>query len=125
MEKIFNILYSNLHNAGYKDKSIFKKFLFSTKQHSILIFFISSQKKRQSTLEEICYNVSAKVISRSTIQNILKEGVSVKFLKKEINSEDKRSKYYTLTDEAKKFMLDWLYKQKKVFSNLNELNNLQ
>ena len=125
MEKIFNILYSNLHNAGYKDKNIFKKFLFSTKQHSILIFFISSQKKRQSTLEEICYNVSAKVISRSTIQNILKEGVSVKFLKKEINSEDKRSKYYTLTDEAKKYMLDWLYEQKKVFSNLNELNNLK
>ena len=125
MEKIFNLLYSNLHNAGYKDKNIFKKFLFSTKQHSILIFFISSQKKRQSTLEEICYNVSAKVISRSTIQNILKEGVSVKFLKKEINSEDKRSKYYTLTDEAKKYMLDWLYEQKKVFSNLNELNNLK
>ena len=87
--------------------------------------FISSQKKKQSTLEDICYNVSAKVISRSTIQNILKEGVSVKFLKKEINSEDKRSKYYSLTDEAKKYMLDWLYEQKKVFSNLNELNNLK
>ena len=125
MEKIFNTLYSNLHNAGYKDKSLFKKFLFSTKQHAILIFFISSQKKKQSTLEDICYNVSAKVISRSTIQNILKEGVSVKFLKKEINSEDKRSKYYSLTDEAKKYMLDWLYEQKKVFSNLNELNNLK
>lgn len=125
MEKIFNELYKNLHNTGYREKNPLKSFLFNTKQHALLIFYIASQKNKKSTLEEICYNISPKMISRSTIQNILKEGVSVKFLKKEINSEDKRSKYYSLTDEAKKYMLDWLYEQKKVFSNLNELNNLK
>ena len=125
MEKIFTELYKDIHSAVQTGQDPLKKFLFATRQHVLIIFYIASQVGQKTTLEDICYNVSPKVVSRSTIQNILKEGVSVKFLKKEINSEDKRSKYYSLTDEAKKYMLDWLYEQKKVFSNLNELNNLK
>ena len=125
MNKIFLELYKDLQSATYVNGDPLKNFLFQSKQSVLILFYIASQKNQKSTLEEICYNISNKIISRSTIQNILKEGVSVKFLKKEINSEDKRSKYYTLTDEAKKYMLDWLYEQKKVFSNLNELNNLK
>ena len=121
MNKIFAQLYENLHNTGYKEINPLKSFLFQTKQNVILIFYIVSQKSRQSTLEDICYNVSPKVISRSTIQNILKDGVDLKFFEKKINQKDKRAKYYKLTKEAQNVVEEWAHGQNKVFSSLNNL----
>ena len=118
MEKIFNELYKNLHNSGYREKNPLKSFLFNTKQHSLLIFYIASQKNKKSTLEEICYNISPKMISRSTIQNILKEGVKINFFEKEINENDKRAKYFRVTNSAIRLLEEWAYDQKEVFSSL-------
>ena len=91
-------------------------------EHVILIFYLASQINKQSTLEDICYNISPKVISRSTIQNILKEGVRINFFIKEINEKDKRSKNYTLTNEANKLMEEWAHRQNEVFSALNKIS---
>ena len=121
MDKIFAQLYKNLHNTGYKEINPLKSFLFQTKQNVILIFYIVSQKHGQSTLEDICYNISPKVISRSTIQNILKDGVGLKFFEKKINQKDKRAKYYKLTKEAQNVVEEWAHGQNKVFSSLNNL----
>tara|TARA_B100001769_G_scaffold226308_1_gene187592 strand:- start:41 stop:412 length:372 start_codon:yes stop_codon:yes gene_type:complete len=121
MEKIFSQLYNYLHSASYKNDEPLKSYLFSTKQNVILIFFIISQDNKQATLEEICYNISPKVISRSTIQNILKEGVRINFFKKEISEKDKRSKNYTLTREAIELMEEWAHRQNEVFSTLNKI----
>ena len=118
MEKIFTELYKNLHNSGYREKNPLKSFLFNTKQHSLLIFYIASQKNKKSTLEEICYNISPKMISRSTIQNILKEGVKINFFEKEINENDKRAKYFRVTNSAIRLLEEWAYDQKEVFSSL-------
>lgn len=118
MEKIFNELYKNLHNTGYREKNPLKSFLFNTKQHTLLIFYIASQKNKKSTLEEICYNISPKMISRSTIQNILKEGVKINFFEKEINEKDKRAKYFKVTNSAITLLEEWAYDQKEVFSSL-------
>tara|TARA_X000000368_G_scaffold283764_1_gene225319 strand:+ start:132 stop:491 length:360 start_codon:yes stop_codon:yes gene_type:complete len=118
MEKIFLEVYKDLHNSGYKEENPLKRFLFSTKQHAILIFYISSLNDKKSTLEDICYNISPKVISRSTVQNILKEGVKINFLIKEINKKDKRAKYFKLTESAEKLMLNWINNRKELFSNL-------
>ena len=122
MEKIFTQLYDYLHSASYKNNDPLKNFLFSTKQNVILVFYVTSQKNKQATLEEICYNISPKVISRSTIQNILKEGVRINFFKKEISEQDKRSKNYTLTSEAIELMEEWAHRQNEVFSTLNKTN---
>jgi DNA-binding MarR family transcriptional regulator len=78
---------------------------------------------KKTTLEDICYNVSPKVVSRSTIQNILKEGIKINFFTKEINKNDKREKFYKLTNEASKIMQDWAHNQNTIFSNVNELIN--
>ena len=121
MEKIFSQLYNYLHSASYKNDEPLKNFLFSTKQNVILVFYVTSQKNKQATLEEICYNISPKVISRSTIQNILKEGVRINFFKKEISEKDKRSKNYTLTREAIELMEEWAHRQNEVFSTLNKI----
>ena len=121
MEKIFTELYKEMHGAIQSEQNTFKKFLFSTRQHVLIIFYITSQNEQKSTLEEICYNISPKVVSRSTIQNILKEGIRIKFFEKEINQKDKREKFYKLSIEANKLMQDWAYSQNTIFSNLNDL----
>ena len=122
MNKIFSELYKDLQSATYVNSDPLKNFLFQSKQSVLILFYIASQKDQKTTLEDICYNVSPKVVSRSTIQNILKEGVKVNFLEKEINDKDKREKYYKFTKEGKKTLEEWVRGQKKVFSNLNELN---
>ena len=121
MEKIFLELYKDIHNSVQTQQNPFKKFLFLTRQHVLIIFYIASQFEQKTTLEEICYNVSPKVVSRSTIQNILKEGIRINFFEKEINQKDKREKFYKLSTQANKVMQDWAYNQNIIFSNLNDL----
>ena len=123
MEKIFLELYKDIHNSVQTQQNPFKKFLFSTRQHVLIIFYIASQLDQKTTLEDICYNVSPKVVSRSTIQNILKEGIKINFFTKEINEKDKREKFYKLTNEASKVMQEWAYNQNTIFSSLNDLIN--
>ena len=121
MEKIFLELYKDIHNSVQTQQNPFKKFLFLTRQHVLIIFYIASQLDQKTTLEDICYNVSPKVVSRSTIQNILKEGIKINFFIKEINEKDKREKFYKLTNEASKVMQEWAYNQNTIFSSLNDL----
>ena len=121
MEKIFLELYKDIHNSVQTQQNPFKKFLFLTRQHVLIIFYIASQLDQKTTLEDICYNVSPKVVSRSTIQNILKEGIKINFFEKEINEKDKREKFYKLTNEASKVMQDWAHNQNTIFSSINDL----
>ncbi|MBD1160159.1 MarR family transcriptional regulator [Pelagibacterales bacterium SAG-MED14] len=121
MEKIFTELYKDIHNSVQAQQDPFKKFLFSTRQHVLIIFYIASQKDQKTTLEDICYNVSPKVVSRSTIQSILKEGYRIGFFDKEVNENDKREKFYKLTNNANKLMQDWAHNQNTIFSSLNDL----
>ena len=121
MEKIFTELYKDIHSAAQTGQDTLKKFLFATRQHVLIIFYIASQIGQKTTLVDICYNVSPKVVSRSTIQNILKEGIKINFFEKEVNQKDKREKFYKLTNEASKIMQDWAHNQNTIFSNLNDL----
>ena len=121
MEKIFTELYKDIHNSIQTNQDPLKRFLFATRQHVLIIFYIASQKEQKTTLEDICYNVSPKVVSRSTIQNILKEGCKINFLEKEVNKKDKREKFYKLTNVASKIMQDWAHHQNTIFSSLQDL----
>ena len=121
MYKIFFNLYKDLHSSSFINTNPLKSFLFNTKQHVLILFYIASQPEKKSTLEEICYNISGKIISRSTIQNILKEGVLINFLKKEINEKDKREKYYKITEPATKVLENWAIEQNIVFSAVNNI----
>ena len=121
MDKIFFNLYKDLHSSSFINTNPLKSFLFNTKQHVLILFYIASQPEKKSTLEEICYNISGKIISRSTIQNILKEGVLINFLKKEINEKDKREKYYKITEPATKLLENWAIEQNNVSSAVNNL----
>jgi DNA-binding MarR family transcriptional regulator len=121
MEKIFSQLYNDIHSSIQSRKDPLKEFLFKTRQHILLVFYISSQPEKRTTLEDICYNISPKVVSRSTIQNILKEGCKINFLEKDVNEKDKREKFYKLTKEASALMENWAHNQNSIFSRVNDL----
>ena len=118
---IYKKLFDDLHNSNYKEKSEFKKFFLYSKRNMIIIFFIQSSKS--ATLENICLNIYPKIISRSTIQNILNNGVKKGFFEKKINTDDKRVKSYSLSPSAKETLEEWINNQKKIFNNLN--NNIK
>ena len=122
MEKIFSELYKDLHGTALIKTDPLKNFLFNSKAHLLISFYIASQIDQKSTLEDICYNISSKIISRSTVQNILKTGVAIGFLEKQLNEKDKREKYYKVTVDAKKVLENWAKNQHKVFSDINHLN---
>ena len=121
MEKLFSELYKDMHYASTTQEDPLKKFLFSTRQHILIIFYITSQPEQKTTLEDICFNISPKIVSRSTIQNILKEGCKIKFFEKQINEKDKREKFYKLSSASSKLMQEWAFNQRTIFSNINDL----
>ena len=59
-----------------------------------------------------------------TVNNVATMTVGVPFRedKKPLTGKDKREKYYKFTKQGKKILQEWVEGQKKVFSNLNELN---
>ena len=118
MEKLYYNLYKDIVVAKSIQDDTFKRFLFSTISNTILVFYLAS--KQKATLEELCYNIPPKVISRSTIQNILKEGTKILFFKKEINLNDKRAKYYKLSEQGKDILNGWALNLR---NNFNEVLN--
>ena len=118
MEKLYYNLYKDIVVAKSIQEDTFKRFLFSTISNTILVFYLAS--KQKATLEELCYNIPPKVISRSTIQNILKEGTKILFFKKEINLNDKRAKYYKLSEQGKDILNGWALNLR---NNFNEVLN--
>ena len=120
MEKLYLNLYTDLVRAKTVRDDTLKRFLFSTISNTILVFYLAS--KQKATLEELCYNIPPKVISRSTIQNILKEGTKMLFFEKEINPDDKRAKYYKLSQRGNDILNEWALNQKNNFDEtLNKL----
>ena len=122
MEKIFSELYKDLHGTALIKTDPLKNFLFNSKAHLLISFYIASQIDQKSTLEDICYNISSKIISKSTIQSILKIGVAIGFFEKQLNEKDKREKYYIVKNNEKKVLENWAKNQHKVFSDINHLN---
>ena len=110
-------LFNYLHFVSLKEKNPLKKYLLNSRPHILIIFFIASQQSNQSSLEQICYSISSRVISRSTVQNILRNGLAIGFFEKIINKNDKREKFYKLTKEAEQILDSWSLEQYKIFNN--------
>ena len=59
MEKIFTELYKDIHNSAQTQQDPLKRFLFLTRQHVLIIFYIASQLNQKTTLEDIWFNCEA------------------------------------------------------------------
>ena len=87
-------------------------FIFRTKTHVIIIFYIYGYEK--ITFEDLC-KICNFAVSRTTIQTILSEGVKLGFLKKFVDKNDKRKKYFSC-DQLKPILEKWHNEQQKIFN---------
>ena len=104
--KIANDLVSHV-NDSYE-----LSFIFKSKIHVIIIFYIYGYEK--ITFEDLC-KVTNSTVSRTTIQNILSEGVKLGHLKKFVDKEDKRKKYFSC-EQLKPILEKWHNQQQKIFN---------
>ena len=104
--KIANDLVSHVNDS--KELS----FIFKSKIHVIIIFYIYGYEK--ITFEDLC-KVTNSTVSRATIQNILSEGVKLGYLKKNVDKEDKRKKYFSC-EQLKPILEKWHNQQQKIFN---------
>ena len=116
MQIYSKIIFNLFHDELYKNKNKFIKFILRSNKNLILILLVYSEK--YITLEELSYKISKKIISRSTLQNILKAGIELDFFEKFSNTKDKRNRYYRLTNNAKETLDNLLKEQTKIFKNL-------
>ena len=87
-------------------------FIFKTKVHVIIIFYIYGREK--ITFENLC-KITKSTVSRTTIQSILMEGVKLGYLKKTIDKDDRRKKYYSC-EFLKPILEKWHNQQQKIFN---------
>jgi DNA-binding MarR family transcriptional regulator len=116
MQIYSKIIFNLFHDELYKNNNKFIKFILRSNKNLILILLVHSEK--YITLEELSYKISKKIISRSTLQNILKAGIELDFFEKFSNTKDKRNRYYRLTNNAKETLDNLLKEQTKIFKNL-------
>ena len=105
-------LYSSLSSS---DK--FGKFFNKSILHYATVMEIFSFNKLEGiSYEKICLSIPKTLGSRSSIQNLLNEGLDQKLLFKVENNKDKRIKNYFLSDEFYHVVIDWIRIQKKIYN---------
>ena len=106
-------LYSTLTSS---DK--FGRFFNKSILHYAAIMEVFSYNKLDGiSYEKLCINIPKSLGSRSSIQNLLNEGLDQKLLFKVENMQDKRIKNYFLSDEFYNTVLDWIRNQKKIYNS--------
>ena len=68
--------------------------------------------------EKLCLNIPKALGSRSSIQNLLNEGLHKELLLKFESTKDKRIKNYFLNDSFYQLVVNWIKEQKNIYNNL-------
>tara|TARA_Y200000002_G_scaffold139574_1_gene115131 strand:+ start:6063 stop:6395 length:333 start_codon:yes stop_codon:yes gene_type:complete len=109
MKKKFLTLASDLVDFSNGNGEL--SFIFKTKIHAIIIFYIYGHEK--ITFEDLC-KITNSTVSRTTIQSILSEGIKLGYLRKFIDQRDKRKKYYSC-EFLEPILEKWHNHQQKLF----------
>ena len=77
----------------------------------------SANKINGISYKKLCSDIPKLIGFRSSIQNILNEGLDKKILKKIENKDDKRIKNYNLLDDFSEMIFGWIKSQKQIFNS--------
>jgi len=123
MEKIMNAeeiiklnkeaLYFSLTSSDTFGKFFNKSIL----HYAAVMEVFSFNKLGGISYEKLCHSIPKSLGSRSSIQNLLNEGLDKKLLVKVESKKDKRIKNYFLSDEFYHMVLDWIKMQKKIYNS--------
>ena len=106
-------LYSSLESTN-----VFSKFFNKSILHNAVVMEIFSNNIVNGiSYERLCLNIPKTLGSRSSIQNLLNEGLDKKILLKVENKKDKRIKNYYLSNQSSELIIDWIKNQKNIFNS--------
>ena len=98
--------------------NIFNKFFYkSLLHHAVVMEIFCNNDLGGISYEKLCLNIPKSLGSRSSIQNLLSEGLDKKILKKVENNQDRRVKKYFLTEEFYEKKVNWIKNQKNIFNS--------
>ena len=117
-EKIINFnkkaLYASLASSDKSGRFFNKSILHYAASMEIFSF----NKIGGISYEKLCLNIPKTLGSRSSIQNLLNEGLDKNLLIKVESDKDKRIKNYFLNDSFYQLVLNWIREQKKIYNSL-------
>ena len=106
-------LYSSLTSTN-----TFGKFFNKSILHNAAIMEIFSFNKLGGiSYEKLCHSIPKSLGSRSSIQNLLNEGLDKKLFVKVESKKDKRIKNYFLSDNFYHMVLDWIKVQQRIYNS--------
>ncbi len=108
-----NALYSSLDSKNFFGKFFNKSIL----HNAVIMEVFYNNNVNGISYERLCSNIPKTIGSRSSIQNLLNEGLEKKILKKIESSKDKRIKNYFLSDEYSSLVIEWVKKHKFIFNH--------
>jgi hypothetical protein len=106
-------LYSSLTSTDTFGKFFNKSIL----HYAAIMEVFSFNKLGGISYEKLCHSIPKSLGSRSSIQNLLNEGLDKKLLVKVESEKDKRIKNYFLSDDFIIWYLDWIKIQKKIYNS--------
>ena len=116
-EEIIKLKKTSLYSS-IESTNVFSKFFNKSILHNAVVMEIFSNNIFDGiSYERLCLNIPKTLGSRSSIQNLLNEGLDQKILLKVENKKDKRIKNYHLSDQCSKSLIDWIKTQKIIFNS--------
>ena len=117
-EEIINFnkkaLYSSITSSDQSSRFFNKSILHYAASMEIFSF----TKRGGISYEKLCLNIPKTLGSRSSIQNLLNEGLDKKLLLKVESNKDKRIKNYYLNDSFYQLVVHWIKEQKNIYNGL-------
>ena len=108
-EALYNSLNSKDQSSRFFNKSIL--------HYAATMEIFSLHKKGGISYEKLCFNIPKNLGSRSSIQNLLNEGMDKKLLIKIESDKDKRIKNYFLNDDLYQMVCNWIKGQSKIYNS--------
>ena len=106
-------LYSSLSSTDTYRKFFNKSIL----HYAAIMEVFSFNKIGGISYEKLCHSIPKSIGSRSSIQNLLNEGLDKALLIKVESKKDKRIKNYFLSDVFYHNVLDWIKMQKRIYNS--------
>ena len=106
-------LYSSLTSKDQSSRFFNKSIL----HYAATMEIFSLHKRGGISYEKLCLNIPKNLGSRSSIQNLLNEGMDKRLLIKIESDKDKRIKNYFLNDDLYQMVCNWIKKQSNIYKN--------
>ena len=101
--------------------SAFKQFFYRSRSTVLVTLLIASAKDgEQYSLENILERIPRKLVSRTSVKNILDEAVTQEFYLKAMDDKDNRRRVYSINSKFEEEIIDLMARYQDIFGELKQ-----